>query len=259
MKICQSCREEKSLEEFKRNRKTPDGRTYVCIECAKRRRATPVEGLTAEDRRQRDLARLRERATTEPEYLARRKAAVRKTTYGLTGEQYQNILDVQGGVCAICKRPPEATGGRGGLQVDHCHDTNMIRGLLCFHCNAGLGHFKHDVTLLMNAVRYLEDPPVQIVRRLPERRKKAACGTMGGYNRHRTHDEPICEECLAAKREYERKRRAEYRESAGPKKVAQCGTPSGYSAHYYRGEKPCADCKMAMAEYQAGRRRKMEP
>lgn len=50
--------------------------------------------------------------------------------------------------CVIC-------GSTEELVVDHCHKTNIIRGMLCNHCNRGLGHFKDDPELLEFARMYL--------------------------------------------------------------------------------------------------------
>lgn len=50
--------------------------------------------------------------------------------------------------CVIC-------GSTEELVVDHCHKTNIIRGMLCNHCNRGLGHFKDDPDLLEFARIYL--------------------------------------------------------------------------------------------------------
>lgn len=256
MKRCQACHQTKSLDEFKRNRKTPDGRTYVCKDCLRASRGPVIPNQTPEERRERILARLRERAVTDPHYKERQHAARRKTVYGLTAEQYDAILSIQDGACAICKQPPTATRGRGALHVDHCRDTETIRGLACFHCNTGLGHFNHDPALLCAAAEYLENPPVQIKRRTPQERDRAKCGTISGYMVHRRKGEPPCEACMAAKREYERQRRAD--EAVGRKraKVAQCGTPSGYQRHRALGEQTCDLCKKAVAEYQAARRQK---
>ena len=84
---------------------------------------------------------------------ALRVAHKRKSKYGLTQEDYDDLVRSQEGVCAIC-------GGvellPGGLSVDHDHDTLEIRGLLCRQCNAGLGNFKDDPSVLREALRYLE-------------------------------------------------------------------------------------------------------
>lgn len=72
--------------------------------------------------------------------------------YGLTVEQYQQLLKEQGGVCKICRLPPAARR----LAVDHDHDTKVIRGLLCVSCNRGLGMFRDNPNLLSEAKSYLE-------------------------------------------------------------------------------------------------------
>lgn len=75
-------------------------------------------------------------------------------SYGLTLEAYNAMLKEQGGVCAICgKDTPTATKKR--LHIDHCHEINEVRGLLCHHCNVGLGAFKDDPELLRRAIAYL--------------------------------------------------------------------------------------------------------
>lgn len=78
--------------------------------------------------------------------------------YSMTPEQYDALSDAQGGVCAICKSPPESVM-RGRLYVDHCRDTNLIRGLLCGQCNSGIGSLRHSLELLATAIQYLANPP----------------------------------------------------------------------------------------------------
>lgn len=41
--------------------------------------------------------------------------------------------------------------------LDHCHATKVVRGILCWDCNIGLGKFKDDITYLINAITYLEN------------------------------------------------------------------------------------------------------
>lgn len=56
--------------------------------------------------------------------------------FNILREDYNRVLEEQGGVCAICKEP-EPQSRR--LAVDHCHNTNIIRGILCMRCNTNLG------------------------------------------------------------------------------------------------------------------------
>lgn len=87
-------------------------------------------------------------------------------TYGLTADAYQMLLDYQGGLCAICRRPSKVRR----LAVDHDHATGLVRGLLCRTCNYDLlGRIaRDDVTVLQRAVAYLLLPPLaRIAKGLP--------------------------------------------------------------------------------------------
>jgi DNA-directed RNA polymerase subunit RPC12/RpoP len=89
----------------------------------------------------------------------REKHLVRK--YGVTLEIYDQILEEQNGKCAICSKKAK-NESYGVLHVDHCHDTEKVRGLLCRNCNHVLGLMKDDPLTLKKAIAYLENPPAQI-------------------------------------------------------------------------------------------------
>ena len=80
-----------------------------------------------------------------------------RAAYGITGQQRLALEMNQQGCCAICRKSAEMEGKR--LSIDHCHESSLVRGLLCTNCNNGLGRFKHDVALLQRAVAYLLRPP----------------------------------------------------------------------------------------------------
>ena len=69
--------------------------------------------------------------------------------YNLSVENFEQLIVLQGNKCAICNiemiKP----------NVDHCHSTGIVRGLLCTTCNTGLGQFKDSIDLLEIAVKYL--------------------------------------------------------------------------------------------------------
>lgn len=77
----------------------------------------------------------------------------REQRYGMARGEYALRLDGQRGVCAICGDPP--LGGKE-LEVDHCHQTSDVRGLLCGPCNRLLGAARDSVKRLLAAVEYLE-------------------------------------------------------------------------------------------------------
>lgn len=77
-------------------------------------------------------------------------------TYKLSHLEYDRLFDAQGGVCAICERPPaQSVTNTGHLAVDHCHDTGTVRGLLCNKCNTGLGSLGDTVESVRKAHKYL--------------------------------------------------------------------------------------------------------
>jgi hypothetical protein len=78
-----------------------------------------------------------------------------KRVYGITPEEYDAMAAMQENACAICESEC-ATGYR--LAVDHEHETGRIRGLLCMHCNAGIGNLRDSVPRLQAAIRYLSRP-----------------------------------------------------------------------------------------------------
>lgn len=83
-------------------------------------------------------------------------------TYGITIGDYETFLEAQGGVCAICRDDcNRRTTNR--LCVDHDHQSGLVRGLLCFQCNVGIGKFQENVSHLKSAIEYLENyTPSQI-------------------------------------------------------------------------------------------------
>ena len=83
----------------------------------------------------------------------------RKSQYGakynLTLEQYEKMVELQGGVCALCQRPPL---GSKRLAVEHDHKSGRIRGACCFKCNKFLigRRTEKDIPMLKKLIAYLE-------------------------------------------------------------------------------------------------------
>lgn len=98
----------------------------------------------------------RRRSASYP--LNRRKEKNRqlRKSYGITIEQYGEILTLQKGVCAICGTDTPAVN-RNYFYVDHCHDTGIVRGLLCNNCNRALGNLKNSSVIAERAARYLDN------------------------------------------------------------------------------------------------------
>lgn len=73
-----------------------------------------------------------------------------KRKYGISPEQRDEMIKQQDGNCAICE---QALGE--SPHTDHCHETNVVRGILCINCNQGLGKFKDSTDRLNAAISYL--------------------------------------------------------------------------------------------------------
>lgn len=147
-KTCKACGETKSLDQFYTTKS--GGLVTKCKPCYN---SYCVE--KARERRRRDPERAREmnrqnKAKVDPLV---KKGYQLKSTRGITRQEYEALLSLQNGRCAICGG--EQNSGKTYLSVDHNHDTGRIRGLLCVTCNSGLGMFRDDPVLLASAIQYL--------------------------------------------------------------------------------------------------------
>lgn len=172
-KRCARCREEKPRAAFAANRSLRDGLQSYCRDCA------------AEYHQQRQQAKgknVRPRVPTPPGHkycrrcceikphsewsrnrsasdglntackacrAAEDRAGHLKRQYGITEAQRDEMIASQMGVCCICLAAP-------AVHVDHCHETDKVRGVLCFSCNAALGQFKDQPDAIRRAADYLE-------------------------------------------------------------------------------------------------------
>ena len=161
MKRCSKCGVEQPLDNFYRDAGCKDGIRPDCKACfaarAKARYAKTRERDIArvkawqQQNRERHLASQRARHQ-RPDVKRRERDAHLRRSYGMTIDQYEEQLARQGGVCAICKKPPRPDIS---LHVDHDHETGRIRGLICFGCNNILGSVGDEPARLIALVNYL--------------------------------------------------------------------------------------------------------
>ena len=135
-KACPRCKESKPRNEF---RPRSNGHTgSYCLPCDRAYRAE----------------RSRRYWKAHPErrqHVRRVNRRVKLKHYGMTYSELERMTERQGGRCAICNRPPR----QRALDVDHCHATGKVRGLLCSSCNRLIGFADEDVGRLVAVIRYL--------------------------------------------------------------------------------------------------------
>ncbi len=143
---------ERLLEVRRAYNKEYSKRPYV-IEKAKAKNARPDQKLNRKLYKKTETGRDYEKNRRSKPVIKNKLENWRlKSRYGITLEQYEQLFNLQGGRCAICDRETDHT-----LHVDHCHETGLVRGLLCGSCNRGLGMYGDNVQLLRKAADYLED------------------------------------------------------------------------------------------------------
>lgn len=105
------CGEKKPLDAFSKRSKAKDGRQAWCKACVK----------------------ARQQEISKPKDPKRQRMVKLKLLYGLSVDEWDRMLIVQSGRCALCTDPMQ------NPHVDHSHATGKVRGLLCLGCNSMLG------------------------------------------------------------------------------------------------------------------------
>lgn len=164
MKTCSKCKQPKPLVEFSRDCHAKDGLTYHCKLCASATAAAQRErnpgkhaAAAAEWRKknpERNAALIAAWNVKHPEKRGEycQKSHLKKT-YGLTLDDYEALVLKFGGKCGICQTLFRCSKDQN---IDHCHKTGKVRGLLCRSCNQGIGQLGDSPERLRAAAAYLE-------------------------------------------------------------------------------------------------------
>lgn len=92
-----------------------------------------------------------------PEYSRRRRNTQLKGLYGITLNEFEKRVELNGNKCEICSQIfIKDSKGLLKASVDHNHITGEIRGIICNTCNLTLGRIKEDKQVLINMIQYLE-------------------------------------------------------------------------------------------------------
>jgi hypothetical protein len=139
IKTCNTCKEVYDLSNFHKNRAMPDGLHSQCKACGNAARKAHKEKYPEKAKRW----------NKENPHYSLSQAGV-----NVTAEDFHKLLSEQNGKCAVCGYAPKENEKR--LCIDHDHNTNEVRGLLCSRCNRGIGMFGDNANFLKSAASYLE-------------------------------------------------------------------------------------------------------
>lgn len=146
MKTCSKCKEVKEFIDFPKDKTTKSGFYPSCKKCVL---ARPYR-IDQQRKRWYDV-----------EYRKANQVRKIKNTYAVSMEEATELYRQSFLTCEICHKQETSlsSNGKGDplkrLAIDHCHETGVVRGVLCMRCNKGMGLFKDSISILFNAIKYL--------------------------------------------------------------------------------------------------------
>lgn len=164
-KLCRQCGIEKELSSFYVNKRAPDGLFAICRTCHRARdtewkknnpdRAREIQKKYHHENREILEVKRRQKITANfIAYSQRRKELALLKKNNRYGTLIEDLLVNQDNKCSICKM--DFNGNV--FDIDHDHETQFIRGLLCRKCNSGL-HYFEDSIFIKKAKSYLAHTP----------------------------------------------------------------------------------------------------
>lgn len=142
MKRCSKCNERKALEDFPKDKRGRWGRSGDCRKCRS-------EYRKEYDKRPEVKKRIKKYKDDNPELRKKDREARVLATYGEDGLKAEKRRTAKNAKCDSC-------GGKVLLRIDHCHESNEVRGVLCHNCNVTLGLVADDPERLRKLADYLE-------------------------------------------------------------------------------------------------------
>jgi hypothetical protein len=146
-KLCARCNKILPIEAFQLSNSSGrrDGRQSYCRPCV-------TEYKRAWSRAHPENITARWKRAKERNPNVSRERVLRK--YGLTLDSFEALFQKQKGKCRGCLSP--LIRGRA-THIDHCHNSNKIRGLLCNNCNLAVGMLSDDPTRMRRLARYVSE------------------------------------------------------------------------------------------------------
>jgi hypothetical protein len=174
LKICTVCKMVKPYDQYGSHKRTLNSLNPQCKDCVNVRSAADYQKSIDvrrkqhkeyyENHKQESRARSEKRnilkhddikhwyKENHKKYKQLHAAKARFRIYGLTEDDYRKMLEEQKNKCLICESDFTAKGP----QIDHCHKTGKVRGILCSLCNTAIGKLKDSVEIITRAAKYVE-------------------------------------------------------------------------------------------------------
>ena len=139
-KQCTKCQEIRPIDCFTKEKGKKDGYCAWCKQCVAEWYKTNRKDIFVK------------RRTTHKTNIFKRNIRIMKTKYHVTYEQMEQMYLAQNGCCAICQYEFQT---KAEMCLDHNHETGQVRQFLCHSCNHMIGHCHEKVSILSNAIEYL--------------------------------------------------------------------------------------------------------
>lgn len=163
-KFCRKCLGEFSTNGFAKDKTTKDGLQRWCRTC----HYDYIKSRPGYKEKQAAAHKRRWNSGVQRDYHLRK-------SFGISLNQYNDMLAAQNGVCAICDKIQE-NAKQKNLGVDHNHVTGLVRGLLCQNCNTAIGLMADNPDIAARAIDYLRRHGARNVRAAPQHRPLTFCG-----------------------------------------------------------------------------------
>jgi hypothetical protein len=148
-KNCKHCSVE-LIVEVNWSKSSKDKTHYACKACR-----NGLERLRRHEKKEEIAIQQKKYRVKNRDVILKKQKEYQFSKYGMTEHDYKVLLKSQEGSCAICSGTTTAKS-QYRMPIDHCHETGTVRGILCHHCNTGLGQFKDSIDSLKKAIEYLE-------------------------------------------------------------------------------------------------------
>lgn len=164
-KVCRTCKQSKKIDCFNRDASREYGRSNQCRVCYSEYHKSNKSVINARRELNRNKESVERKREYHKHYLMNNRDKVKnkhlKSKYGISLDQFMEMVNSQNGKCKICK---DILAMGRFTHIDHCHRTGKVRGVLCHKCNTKLGWYEKNST---EVDKYLREYSTVVQEYLP--------------------------------------------------------------------------------------------